>query len=187
MRWALVVRRGPEVTAAAAHAAAHIVYTASAIDADGLGPAQRCCIEVFEDARVEFLAYSRFPGLRRLWLRFFEHALDHVDLTNARPVHLDAMLRCDVVDHPTRRDIDDNGSPAPPERVSNGKRDTALLTDGLAALIDYREAVGVGVERKAHVRADLADALAGATGSRGREVWGFPIESRRKRKGYSAA
>ncbi len=62
--------------AAAAHAAAHIVHTESELDGDGLGPAQRCCVEVFEDARVEFLAYRRFPGLRRLWLRFFEHALE---------------------------------------------------------------------------------------------------------------
>ncbi len=62
--------------AAAAHAAAHIVYTDSVMPADGLGPAQRCCVELFEDARVEALAYRRFPGLRRLWLRFFEHALE---------------------------------------------------------------------------------------------------------------
>lgn len=62
--------------AAAAHSAAHIVYTTESINADDLSPAQRCMIEIFEDARVEFLAYSRFPGLRRLWLRFFEHALE---------------------------------------------------------------------------------------------------------------
>ena len=62
--------------AAAAHAAAHIVYTQRAIDASGLTPAQRCFVEIFEDARIEYLAYRRFPGLRRLWLKFFEHALD---------------------------------------------------------------------------------------------------------------
>ncbi len=61
--------------AAAAHASAHIVYTEQAIEATGLTPVQRCFVEIFEDARVEFLSYQRFPGLRRLWLRFFEHAL----------------------------------------------------------------------------------------------------------------
>ena len=77
--------------AAAAHAAAHIVYTESGLDGDSLSPAQRCCIEVFEDARVEYLAYRRFPGLRRLWLRFFEHALD-VDKSAPHPM-VELMLR----------------------------------------------------------------------------------------------
>ena len=62
--------------AAASHAAAHIVYTGETIAADDLSPVQRLMVEIFEDARVEFLAYRQFPGLRRLWLRFFEQALD---------------------------------------------------------------------------------------------------------------
>ncbi len=62
--------------AAAAHAAAHIVYTDATMVGDELSPAQRLMVEIFEDARVEFLAYRQFPGLRRLWLRFFEHALE---------------------------------------------------------------------------------------------------------------
>ena len=62
--------------AAAAHAAAHIVYTTESLGGEDLGPAQRCMVEIFEDARVEFLAYQQFPGLRRLWLGFFEHALE---------------------------------------------------------------------------------------------------------------
>ena len=61
--------------AAAAHAAAHIVYTERAIESSDLSSTQRCFVEIFEDARVEYLAYQRFPGLRRLWLRFFEHTL----------------------------------------------------------------------------------------------------------------
>jgi hypothetical protein len=77
--------------AAAAHAAAHIVYTTESINADDLSPAQRCMIEIFEDARVEFLAYSRFPGLRRLWLRFFEHALE-IEALDRHPA-VDLMLR----------------------------------------------------------------------------------------------
>ena len=41
---------------AAAHAAAHIVHTGTELDGDSLSPAQRCCVEIFEDARVEYLA-----------------------------------------------------------------------------------------------------------------------------------
>ena len=62
--------------AAAAHAAAHVVYTSQTVNGDDLSPVQRLMVEIFEDARIEFLAYRQFPGLRRLWLRFFEHALD---------------------------------------------------------------------------------------------------------------
>ncbi len=77
--------------AAAAHAAAHIVYTESKLDGDSLSPAQRCCVEVFEDARVEFLAYRRFPGLRRLWARFFGRALEQAQ-EDLHPM-VDLMLR----------------------------------------------------------------------------------------------
>ena len=57
--------------AAVAHAAAHMVYTRDPISAEQLSQAQMRCIELFEDARVEYLAYSEFPGLRKLWLSFF--------------------------------------------------------------------------------------------------------------------
>ncbi|MDH3448390.1 MAG: VWA domain-containing protein [Gammaproteobacteria bacterium] len=62
--------------AAAAHAAAHIVFTNRCINGEGLSQAQRVFVEIFEDARVEYLGYRLFPGLRRLWLGFFEHALE---------------------------------------------------------------------------------------------------------------
>ena len=65
--------------AAAAHAAAHIECTRQTISAAGLTPTQQCFIDLFEDARIEYLAYQRFPGLRRLWLRFFEYALDDAE------------------------------------------------------------------------------------------------------------
>jgi len=57
--------------AAVAHCAAHMVYTRDPISAEQLSQAQMRCIELFEDARVEYLAYSEFPGLRKLWLSFF--------------------------------------------------------------------------------------------------------------------
>jgi hypothetical protein len=57
--------------AAAAHCAAHIVYTRESLSAEQLSPTQMKMIELFEDARVEHLATRDFPGLGKLWLEFF--------------------------------------------------------------------------------------------------------------------
>ncbi|RLA10967.1 MAG: VWA domain-containing protein [Gammaproteobacteria bacterium] len=57
--------------AAAAHCAAHMVYTRQAISAEQLSPAQMLFIGLFEDARVEFLAIQDFPGLKKLWVSFY--------------------------------------------------------------------------------------------------------------------
>ncbi len=63
---------GTEVyRACAAHCAAHLVYTRKELSAEALNPFQRWLIELFEDARVEYLAIQKFPGLRKLWLPFF--------------------------------------------------------------------------------------------------------------------
>lgn len=56
--------------AAAAHAAAHVVYTRDPISAEALNSWQMAVISVIEDARVETLAIRRFPGLKQLWQRF---------------------------------------------------------------------------------------------------------------------
>ena len=53
--------------AAAAHSAAHIVYTREPISAEALNPFQMAVISVIEDARVETLAIRKFPGLKQLW------------------------------------------------------------------------------------------------------------------------
>jgi hypothetical protein len=53
--------------AAAAHCAAHIVYTHEPISAEALNPLQMALISAVEDARVEALAIRRFPGLAQLW------------------------------------------------------------------------------------------------------------------------
>ncbi|MCB1761324.1 MAG: nitric oxide reductase activation protein NorD [Gammaproteobacteria bacterium] len=57
--------------ATAAHCAAHMVYTRQPISGEELSQAQMRMIELFEDARIEYLAYNEFPGLRKLWLKFF--------------------------------------------------------------------------------------------------------------------
>ncbi len=55
--------------AAAAHAAAHIVYTKKPISAEALNNWQMAVISVIEDARVEALAAMKFPGLKQLWVK----------------------------------------------------------------------------------------------------------------------
>jgi len=65
--------------AAAAHAAAHMVYTREPISGEELSQAQMRFIELFEDARIEYLAYQDFPGLRKLWLSFFTARYDPAD------------------------------------------------------------------------------------------------------------
>jgi nitric oxide reductase NorD protein len=53
--------------AACAHAAAHQMYTREPLSAEALTPLQMAVIGVIEDARVEKLAISGFPGLAPLW------------------------------------------------------------------------------------------------------------------------
>ena len=79
--------------AAAAHCAAHLVYTTRPISAEQLSPAQMKFIELFEDARIEGLAIRDFPGLRKLWLQFFTAPMTPDD--EARELHpmMDLMLR----------------------------------------------------------------------------------------------
>lgn len=57
---------------AAAHAAAHLVYTRKPLSAETLSPARMVFIGLFEDARVEHLAMAQFPGLKQLWGQFHE-------------------------------------------------------------------------------------------------------------------
>lgn len=52
--------------AAAAHAAAHLVYSPCAFDGSGLGPMVRALMALLEDARAETLAIQSLPGLARL-------------------------------------------------------------------------------------------------------------------------
>jgi len=50
-----------------AHMMAHKIWSQPYL-ADNFSTFQHICIEVFEDARVEYLAMRQYPGLRRLWL-----------------------------------------------------------------------------------------------------------------------
>ncbi|MGB8517516.1 MAG: VWA domain-containing protein [Gallionella sp.] len=53
--------------AAAAHAAAHIMYSNTRFPEQTLSPWQKAVIGVLEDARVETLSIRKFPGLKQLW------------------------------------------------------------------------------------------------------------------------
>jgi hypothetical protein len=70
-----------------------MVYTREPLSAEQLSPAQMKMIELFEDARVEHLAIREFPGLRKLWLAFFEAQSDPRE--KAEPLHetVDLMRR----------------------------------------------------------------------------------------------
>jgi nitric oxide reductase NorD protein len=59
--------------AAAAHCAAHLVYTREPLSAEGLNTYQMAVIGLIEDARVETLAIRKFPGLKPLWASLFKH------------------------------------------------------------------------------------------------------------------
>jgi hypothetical protein len=72
--------------AAAAHAAAHMMYTRQRLSAEALTPVQMAFIGLFEDARVEHLAIREFPGLKAVWSRLHtaqaedDNAADALDL-----------------------------------------------------------------------------------------------------------
>ena len=53
--------------AAAAHAAAHLVFSPRIFVRHGVAPITQALIGLLEDARVEALAWRQLPGLRRLW------------------------------------------------------------------------------------------------------------------------
>ena len=53
--------------AAAAHAAAHIIYTRNNLPSIKIENWQKAVVSAIEDARVETLSIRRFPGLKQLW------------------------------------------------------------------------------------------------------------------------
>ena len=94
--------------ATVAHCAAHMVYTREPISAEQLSQAQMRMIELFEDARVEYLAYREFPGLRKLWLQFFTAQPDKDDDFGQPHETMDLMMRTTraIMDRDYRDEID---------------------------------------------------------------------------------
>jgi nitric oxide reductase NorD protein len=77
--------------AAAAHAAAHLVFSQHRFDPAGLRPFTQALVGALEDARVEWLASRELPGLRRLWLPF--HAVRLTDTPSFEDL-LRRLARC---------------------------------------------------------------------------------------------
>ena len=88
--------------AAAAHAAAHIVYTTERIDPEELTPSQKIFVGLFEDARVEALALREFPGLGAIWQGFHDKLVEMSCATDPVVARLEraarAMLEPDYQD-----------------------------------------------------------------------------------------
>jgi len=88
--------------ATAAHMAAHLCYSSSAISAEQLSPAQMFFIGLIEDARVEYKAMNAFPGLRKLWRSLidldFEDEVEHpamIELERIALMLLDGNISSD--------------------------------------------------------------------------------------------
>jgi nitric oxide reductase NorD protein len=88
-----------------AHLSAHQRWT-RAIIADNLSPFQRMSIEVFEDARVEYLTMQEYPGMRQLWCKLHPVPAENIEIEEGKSYirHRLAMLSRALLDpqHPYR-------------------------------------------------------------------------------------
>ena len=116
--------------AAAAHSAAHLVYTRTPISAESLNPWQMAVISVIEDARVEALAIKQFPGLRKIWVRLH-------DITEQRNT-----TAGDYLNRLARALLDDQYSDAD-EWIVNGK---VLFKQAQDRLHDNQVSWDIGVQ-----------------------------------------
>ncbi len=76
--------------ASSAHAAAHVVFSSYATDADDITKLQRLLIGVIEDARIEALALAKFPGMKALWIKLLPANIENNE--GLQPL-LDRMAR----------------------------------------------------------------------------------------------
>ncbi len=117
--------------AAAAHAAAHLVYSPAGFEVDGLVPIARNLLALLEDARVEALAMRELPGLARLW----------------RPLHTatpDDGIGCEALMRRLARALADPGYDDPDPWVAKGRRlfylDESLALPALRTPAELRSA-----------------------------------------------
>ena len=82
-----------------AHLMAHNQFT-TAIFADNLSPHQRLFVEVFEDARVEYLCSQKYPGFKSIWKELIPEIGedDCVQETQSCIRHRAAMLSRALID-----------------------------------------------------------------------------------------
>ncbi len=90
--------------AQAAHLAAHVAYTQTAISAEQLTPAQMFFIGFVEDARVEYKAIQQFPGLKKLWRSLleiqYECTLEHDTVSRLEQMALALLDNTKTLDDP---------------------------------------------------------------------------------------
>ena len=91
-----------------AHLVAHHQFTTKIV-ADNVSPQQRFFTEIFEDARVEYLAVAQYPGLKRLWLNLIP-IVDEFDCDDANQSclrHRAIMLTRALLDdnHPYQNEV----------------------------------------------------------------------------------
>ena len=98
-----IVRGIDRYRALLAHLSAHQRWT-TAITADNLSPFQRMSIEVFEDARVEYLTLQEYPGMRELWCKLHPIPAENIEIEEGKSYlrHRLAMLSRALLDpkHP---------------------------------------------------------------------------------------
>jgi len=104
--------------------AAHMVYTREPISGEQLSQAQMRFIEMFEDARIEYPAYSELPGLRKLWLSFFTAEPGEHDDDAGKPHEtMDLMLRTTrTIMDPDYADAGPWSMRSPPISAPNSRR-----------------------------------------------------------------
>jgi nitric oxide reductase NorD protein len=88
--------------ATSAHMASHLVYTSKSMSAEQLSPAQMFFIGLLEDARVEYKAVNKFPGLKKLWKALmqveYEEPVEHATIPVLEKLALqllDSSVKCD--------------------------------------------------------------------------------------------
>lgn len=132
--------------AAAAHAAAHLVFTRQPMPAAGLSPWQKALVGAVEDARIEALAMARFPGLRTLWTRLHQAGVEPCDEAKGSAGHWLDRLACALIDpaapddHPWIADARDRWAQAWPEVRARPHDNRISLALGLHLAARYGEA-----------------------------------------------
>ena len=127
-----------------AHIIAHHQFTTKIV-ADNVSPQQRFFTEVFEDARVEYLAIQQYPGLKKLWLSLMP-VVDEFDCDDTKQSclrHRAIMLTRALLDdnHPYQNQIILDYVEKFKELMSKGETTTAdSLSLALGYLIKTRSA-----------------------------------------------
>lgn len=126
------------------HLVAHHQFTTKIV-ADNVSPQQRFFTEVFEDARVEYLAIQEYPGLKKLWLSLIP-IVDEFDCDDTKQSclrHRAIMLTRALLDdnHPYKNQIILDTVEQFKALMSKGDTSTSdSLTLGLGYLIKTRSA-----------------------------------------------